>query len=89
MGELFWVKKKDIKMGDTPSVLYFLHGDSDDPEGESWGGSFIRTAHGPDYWTDNSADTLVESNRAGARTTNIHRRDYLQDWAERMKWLVN
>jgi hypothetical protein len=89
LGDLFWEKKKDIKMGDTPSVLYLLHGDIDDPEGESWGGSFIRTAHGPNYWTDNPADSLVENNRAGARTTNIHRREYLQDWAERMKWLVN
>jgi hypothetical protein len=67
LGNLFWEKKKDIKMGDTPSVLYFLHGDIEDPEGESWGGSFIRTGHGPNYWTDNPADSLVENNRAGAK----------------------
>lgn len=30
----------EIKMGDTPSLLYLMHGDSDDPTGESWGGSF-------------------------------------------------
>lgn len=29
-----------IKMGDSPSVAYLLSGDPDDPEGESWGGSF-------------------------------------------------
>ena len=30
----------EIKMGDSPSVGYLLSGDSDDPSGESWGGSF-------------------------------------------------
>ena len=30
----------EIKMGDTPSLLYLMHGDPTDPEGESWGGSF-------------------------------------------------
>ncbi|MBN7803203.1 DUF1593 domain-containing protein [Algoriphagus aestuariicola] len=30
----------DVKMGDTPSLLYLMHGNPDDPEGESWGGSF-------------------------------------------------
>ncbi len=32
-----------IKMGDTPSVFYVLHGDPNDPQGESWGGSFEPT----------------------------------------------
>ncbi len=30
----------EIKMGDTPSLLYLMHGNPDDPTGESWGGSF-------------------------------------------------
>lgn len=30
----------NIKMGDTPSLLYMMNGNPDDPEGESWGGSF-------------------------------------------------
>ena len=29
-----------IKMGDTPSLLYMMDGDPEDPLGESWGGSF-------------------------------------------------
>jgi hypothetical protein len=88
LGELFWEKKKDIKMGDTPSVLYFLNGDINDPESESWGGSFVKTNHGPHYWTDNPADSLVENNRAGAKTVNKFRQDYLRDWAARMRWLT-
>lgn len=31
-----------IKMGDTPSLAYLLHGNPAEPEGESWGGSFVR-----------------------------------------------
>lgn len=31
------------KLGDTPSLLYVMHGNPDNPEGESWGGSFKPT----------------------------------------------
>ena len=31
-------------MGDTPALLYVMDGNPDDPEGESWGGSFEPTA---------------------------------------------
>ena len=29
-----------VKMGDSPSLFYVMDGDPEDPEGESWGGSF-------------------------------------------------
>lgn len=87
LGNLFWEKKKDIKMGDTPSVLYFLNGDINNPSSESWGGSFIKTEHGPDYWTDNPVDSLIQNNRQGAKSVNKYRTDYLNDWKNRMKWL--
>ena len=33
-------------MGDTPSLLYMMDGNPDDPEKENcWGGSFRRTAY--------------------------------------------
>src|SRR5690606_32212096 len=88
LGKLFLEKKKDIKMGDTPSVLYLLNGDVDNPEGESWGGSFVKTGHGDNYWTDNPADSLIENNRQGAKTVNKFREDYLKDWAKRMDWTL-
>lgn len=31
----------EIKMGDTPSLVYLLSGEAEKPQGESWGGSFI------------------------------------------------
>lgn len=36
-----------IKMGDSPSLFYLMHGDADDPTGESWGGSFVPIRHSP------------------------------------------
>jgi hypothetical protein len=88
LGKLFWEKKKDIKMGDTPSVLYFLHGDIENPESEHWGGSFVQTGHSANYWTDNMVDSLIENGRHGARTVNKFRKDYLNDWSKRMEWLA-
>lgn len=35
------------KLGDTPSLLYMMDGDPDDPYRESWGGSFCKTSHTP------------------------------------------
>lgn len=37
--------KGEIKMGDTPSVAYLLHGNPDNPESAGWGGSFIPLKH--------------------------------------------
>ncbi len=33
------------KLGDTPSLLYMMDGDPDNPLKESWGGSFEKTSH--------------------------------------------
>jgi hypothetical protein len=89
LGDLFYSKKKDIKMGDTPSVLYFLNGDHNNPETDSWGGAYVRTSHGANYWNDNQDENLIEQDKAGAKTVNNHRKDYLDDWANRMKYLKN
>ena len=43
---------EDLKMGDTPTVLYLLKGAVDDPTSEHWGGMFGGTGHGPNYWWD-------------------------------------
>lgn len=83
MGTLFYQQKKDIKMGDTPSVLYMLNGNPDNPESESWGGRFLKTDHGPNYWTDLPQPEYEENDRPGAKTVNKWRREYLNDWKKR------
>src|SRR6185295_11932859 len=37
----------DIKMGDTPSLLYLMDGNPNNPMRESWGGSFEKFNHSP------------------------------------------
>jgi hypothetical protein len=37
----------NVKMGDTPSLLYMMDGDPNDPMRESWGGSFEKSNHSP------------------------------------------
>ncbi len=43
LGEFFMTQLKGvIKMGDTPSVMYLLHGDPERPDRPGWGGQFAR-----------------------------------------------
>jgi len=90
LGSLFMGKKADIKMGDTPSVLYLLHGDPGRPETAHWGGAFVRPE--PDarctYWHDNPTESLSFRGKKGANTVNRWREDYLLDWKERMDRLL-
>jgi inosine-uridine nucleoside N-ribohydrolase len=87
LGDLLASKKADIKMGDTPSVLYLMRGAAENPAGESWGGAFVRPRAEFPYWTDNPAPALREGNYPGAKTVNQWREAYLRDWQQRMAWL--
>ena len=84
LGELLVEKLDAIKMGDTPSVLYFLRGDAGDPTAPHWGGSFELTGHGPHYWHDAADPALAEGRYPGAKTVNQWREAYLRDWQARM-----
>jgi len=88
LGDLFFSKKRDIKMGDTPTLLYLLRGKPDDPTSAHWGGAFVKTNHGPDYWTDNTDRSPSEGGRAGAKTVSKWRTAYLRDWRQRMAWTL-
>ena len=84
LGDFFVEKLPAIKMGDTPSVLYLLAGDPNDPLSDHWGGRYELTGHGPHYWTDSQAPAMKEGKYPGARTVNRWRKDYLRDWQTRM-----
>ena len=86
LGDLFFRKKRDIKMGDTPSLLYLLRGNPDAPTAPHWGGAYVKTDHGKSYWTDNPDPTLIDHDRPGAKTVNRWRVNYLDDWRRRMEW---
>lgn len=48
------------KMGDTPSLLYMMDGNPDDPSKESWGGSFVPIDRSP-YVLFNRAATAQDT----------------------------
>ena len=58
LGDFFMNKMPVIKMGDTPTVAYLLKGAPEDPEGESWGGSFERVKSMPMYRFDHPIGQL-------------------------------
>jgi hypothetical protein len=88
LGNLFFEKKRDIKMGDSPSLMYLLRGDIENPQAPHWGGSYVKTGHGDHYWHDNTDPALAEGDRPGAKTVNRWRKDYLNDWKMRMDWTL-
>lgn len=49
LGDYFATIAPKVKMGDTPSLAYLLHGDPENPAGESWGGQFVRAWDRPRY----------------------------------------
>ena len=87
LGNFLVDKLAAIKMGDTPSVLYLLRGDANNPESAHWGGRFAATGHGPQYWTDSDDPALAEGTYPGAKTVNKWREAYLRDWQTRLEWL--
>ena len=49
-------------MGDTPSLLYMMDGDPNDPKKECWGGSFERLSFSPRSifkWNTTDKDTVA------------------------------
>lgn len=89
LGDFLVGKLNAIKMGDTPSFLYLLAGNPDDPTSDHWGGRFVGNGHGPHYWTDDPDPSLVEGRYPGAKTVNRWREQFLRDWQKRMKRLVD
>jgi uncharacterized repeat protein (TIGR02543 family) len=86
LGDFFYSKKTDLKMGDSPSVLYMLNGDPGAPTTQHWGGMFRTTGHGTHYWTDLTDTQYREGSYDGAKTVNVWRTSFLRDWQARMDW---
>lgn len=84
LGERFaGLKGGSIKMGDTPTVAFLLRGTPDDPRAESWGGSFVKKEGRHRWWIDNPHSALAHAGRAGAKTVNKWREQYLRDFQRR------
>lgn len=86
LGRLFMRKKADIKMGDSPSVLYLLDGKEDEPGSDHWGGAYERPdpVARPNYWHDDPDPEQVVAGKKGAKSVSRWRKIYLRDWEKRM-----
>jgi len=86
LGDYFYsVRPWGLKMGDTPSLLYLLDGaDNNNPSASSWGGSFVKTGHGPNYWHDNPNPALNDGGYAGSETVRIHQQAFYNDFKVRL-----
>lgn len=62
LGDYFYKKGPKLKMGDTPTVAYFLRGVPENPEEESLGGTFVKVYNRPEafYNRDTTIDDVVE-----------------------------
>jgi len=78
------LKGGSIKMGDTPTYAYLLRGTPGEPTADSWGGRFVAKQSRPNWWVDDPDPAVAEGDRAGARTVNTWRKEYLRDWQKRM-----
>lgn len=67
----------EVKMGDTPSLLYLMDGDPNNPARESWGGSFSKFKYSPRVVYDRATNlndtvafcTIVEFRLKGPEIT--------------------
>ncbi len=62
LGDYYYQKGSQIRMGDTPTVSYFLKGNPEDPTSSSWGGSFVQVYNRPEAYfdRDTTIDDVVE-----------------------------
>ncbi|MGD8863858.1 MAG: DUF1593 domain-containing protein, partial [Myxococcales bacterium] len=86
LGDYFMEHRADIKMGDTPAVLFTLDNalrEPVDPTLPGWGGAFIPCGGDrPRCWRDDPDQ--ASEDYAGAATVNVHRRAWLDDWGAMM-----
>jgi hypothetical protein len=54
LGDYFFESRPwGVKMGDSWSIAYLIdNADNNNPGADSWGGTFVKNGHGPNFWTD-------------------------------------
>jgi hypothetical protein len=69
-----------FREGDSPSFLYLLRGNPDNPDSDHWGGRFVKTTPGPNHWVDGTGTNYGEASIAKWRL------NYLGEYAKRFDW---
>lgn len=62
LGDFYYSKGIQIRMGDTPSLTYFLKGNPEDPTNGSWGGKFEKVYNRPEisFTRDTNINDTIE-----------------------------
>lgn len=92
------LKAGEVKMGDTPTVLYLLKGFPEDPTKPGWGGRFVKKegSQYPNWYVDIKDPEYMlyevkgwNSEWWGAKTVSCWREEWLRDWQKRMDRIIS
>jgi len=81
LGDYFYAARpQGVKMGDSWSIAYLTDDQNDDnPGADSWGGTFVKTGHGPNYWTDDPNPAMQVGSYKGAAHVREHQGEIYRD----------
>jgi len=81
LGDYFFnARPWGVKMGDSWSIAYLLDkADNNNPGADSWGGTFAKTGHGPNFWTDDKSAANKIGSYDGAKHVRDHQSDIYND----------
>jgi len=81
LGDYFYnARPYGVKMGDSWSIAYLVdQADNSNPGGDSWGGTFVKNGHGPNFWTDDPSSANKVGSYNGAKHVRDHQNDIYTD----------
>ena len=81
LGDYFYnARPYGVKMGDSWSIAYLVdQANNSNPGADSWGGTFVKTGHGPNFWTDDKSASNKVGSYYGAKHVRDHQSDIYND----------
>jgi hypothetical protein len=81
LGDYFYnARPWGVKMGDSWSIAYLVdQADNNNPGANSWGGTFVKTGHGPNFWTDDPSSSKKIGSYNGAAHLREHQSQIYND----------
>lgn len=81
LGDYFYnARPWGVKMGDSWSIAYLVDQiDNNNPGGDSWGGTFVKSGHGPNFYTDDPNAAYKVGAYNGAAYVREHQNDIYND----------
>ena len=79
------ISRCGIKMSDTVQLFFLMNGSFENPKKTNWGGKYCKIAK--NRFTECPGYDLC--GRPGGATVAKFRKDWLQDWEQRLNWIYN